>query len=150
VTVEAIAALAGRFVAATIPHAEWTHREHLIVAVWHVHHFGADAALDRLRSGIRALNVAHGTPNSPTRGYHETMTRAYVALIAETLAADAGDLPVDRRAATVLTGPLAGKDALFRYYSRERLMSPHARAEWVEPDLTPLRIADDVPGRTRP
>ncbi|MDX2167626.1 MAG: hypothetical protein SF182_11205, partial [Deltaproteobacteria bacterium] len=55
--------LIARFQARTLPHAEWTHRAHLAVGTWHVLRFGPDEALRRLRSGIRALNDAHGTPN---------------------------------------------------------------------------------------
>lgn len=43
---------------------------------------------------------------------------------------------------TTLDSSVAGKDALLRFYSRERLMSAQARAAWVEPDILPLRVAD--------
>ena len=132
--------LATRFRARAIPHAEWTHREHLIVGAWHVHHHGREGALDRMRAGIRALNDAHGTPNSPTRGYHETITGAYVTLLAEVLAGSAPADPLAERVARILASPLADKDVLFRYWSRELLLSPAARAAWIAPDLAPLRV----------
>lgn len=132
--------LAARFRAALVPHAEWTHRAHLTVGAWHVRHHGADAALAMLRAGIRALNDAHGTPNSTTRGYHETITRAYVTLLAEALAAFSEPTPLAERVAGILAGPLAERDVLFRFWSRDRLMAPAARAAWVEPDLAPLRL----------
>jgi hypothetical protein len=37
-----------------------------------------------------------------------------------------------------MASPLADRGVLLRFYSRERLMSNHARAIWVEPDLLPL------------
>jgi len=40
--------------------------------------------------------------------------------------------------AQLLDSPLADREALFAFYSRERLMSTLSRAEWVEPDLAPL------------
>ncbi|MDX2169496.1 MAG: hypothetical protein SF182_20675 [Deltaproteobacteria bacterium] len=120
-----------------MPHAEWTHRAHLAVGTWHVLRFGPDEALRRLRSGIRALNDAHGTPNSDTRGYHETITRAYVTLIADFLSTRAGTSPADA-AHALLRSPLAGKDALLRYYSRPCLGSVTARRGWVAPDLRQL------------
>jgi len=132
--------LAARFLARAIPHAEWTHREHLIVGAWHVHHHGPEEALARMRAGIRVLNDAHGTPNSPTRGYHETITRAYVTLLAEVLAGSAPTEPLAERVARVLASPLADKDVLLRFWSRELLMAPAARAAWVAPDLAPLRV----------
>lgn len=133
--------LTARFRAALVPHAEWTHRAHLTVGAWHVHHHGADEALALLRAGIRALNDAHGTPNSPTRGYHETITRAYVALLAEALAAFPAATPLADRVERILASPLAERDVLFRFWSRDLLMAPAARAAWIEPDLAPLRLA---------
>jgi hypothetical protein len=130
--------LAARFTARAILHAEWTHTAHLVVGAWHVHRYGPDEALARMRVGIRALNDAHGTPNSPTRGYHETVTRAYVVLLAEMLGRCPLTMPLADRVARVLASPIADKEALLAFYSRERLMSSTARAEWVEPDLAPL------------
>ena len=49
----ALDALAARFAAAAIPATEWTHQTHLTVGAWHVARFGPDAALERLRAGIR-------------------------------------------------------------------------------------------------
>lgn len=141
-TGDALDALAARFTAAAIPHAEWTHHAHLAVGAWHVHHHGAGAALARMRIGIRALNDAHGTPNSTTRGYHETVTRAYVRLLAEVLDRCPAAMPLAERVARILASPFAAKDLLLTFYSRERLMSPIARAEWVEPDVAPLRAPD--------
>ncbi len=131
--------LVARFLARVVPVAEWTHREHLIVGTWHVHAYGPDEALARMRTGIRALNDAHGTPNSETRGYHETITRAYIRLIAELLAPSAPATPA-AAVHRVLASPLADKDLLLRFWSRDRLMSPAARAAWVAPDLAPLRL----------
>jgi hypothetical protein len=134
----AIDDLAARFIAGVIPHAEWTHHAHLAVGAWHVRHFGADEALARLRRGIRALNDAHGTPNSPTRGYHETITRAYVRLLANALARCPVGEPLAESVDRMLATPLAERDFLFRFWSRDRLMSERARAEWVEPDREQL------------
>lgn len=132
--------LVARFHAAVIPHAEWTHTAHLTVGAWHVDRHGPEEALARLRRGIRTLNDTHGTPNSPTRGYHETITRAYVTLLADALAAFPVATPLPERVARILASPLAEREVLLRFWSRERLMSPAARAEWVEPDLAPLRL----------
>jgi hypothetical protein len=111
--------------------------------MWHVHRFGADEALSRLREGIRRLNDSHGTPNSETRGYHETITRAYVTLIAGYLTGCNGQ-PLATSVGSLLESPLAGKDYLLRFYSKDRLMSREARAAWVEPDLRDLRDLGDL------
>jgi hypothetical protein len=129
--------LAAAFCAASLSRAEWTHEAHLRVGAWHVHHHGPEAALPLLRARIRRLNDRNGVVNSATGGYHETITAAYVQLIAAFLAAaSAPDL--EARVAALLGSPLADRAALFRYWSRERLLSSEARAAWVEPDLAPL------------
>jgi hypothetical protein len=122
-----------RFHARTLLKSEWTHRAHLAVGTWHVHQIGPDDALLRLRVGIRLLNDAHGTPNTDSNGYQETITRAYVQLIAGFVAGHAGTAPADCVQA-ILASPLASNDALLAYYSKDLLMSVEARRNWVEPD----------------
>jgi len=133
-----IDALAKRFAAAAIPAAEWTHQMHLVMGTWHVARLGPDAALARLRAGIRALNAAHGTVDSDTRGYHETITCAYVRLLGAFVATRPAGEAIDGTLAALLASPLAARDILTRHYSRERLFSAAARRGWVEPDLEPL------------
>ena len=132
---------ATRFTACRIPREEWTHQAHLAVGLWHVDRYGPDEALVRLRNGIQRLNDSHGTPNSATRGYHETITRAYVQLLSEFLASCPTAMPLSERVARLLASPLADKDALLRFYSSDRLMSSRARAEWVPPDILALGVA---------
>lgn len=129
------------FRSATLPRAQWTHLAHLRVGAWHVHHFGAAEALVRLRHGIRALNVAHGTANTPTGRYHETITAAYVGLIAGWLdqVADPA-MSLEDRVERMLAGPIADRKVLLCFWSQETLMSPAARAAWVPPDLAPLAL----------
>jgi hypothetical protein len=84
-----------------------------------------------------ARNAAHGVPTTPTRGYHETITRFYIHVIGRFVAEEPrtdgwgewSDRLVERYGARGLPR---------RYYSEERLWSPEARAGWVEPDLLPL------------
>ena len=134
------AALATRFTALTLPKDEWTHTAHLTVGAWHVDAYGAGDALTRLRAGIRRLNESHGNVNTPTSGYHETITAAYVTLLAAYLDACPPGLPLAARVDRLLASPLAERDMLSTFYSREQLMSTDARARWVEPDLAPLRL----------
>ena len=130
--------IAAGFEAAALSKLEWTHVAHLTMGAWHVARFGPEQALARLRAGIRALNDAHGTINSDTSGYHETITRAYVRLIAAFLSARPAGEEIDASVAALLASPLAARDALMRHYTRERLFSVAARRDWVEPDLLPL------------
>jgi hypothetical protein len=113
---------------------------HLRVGAWHVDRYGADEALIRLRSGIRALNESHGNANTESAGYHETITGAYVRLITQFLARFDADASLEDKVRALLASPLADKSVLRAFWSREAMMSPHARAGWIEPDLAPLRL----------
>src|SRR5580765_3535800 len=104
--------LAARFAAAAIPAADWTHLAHLRVGAWHVHHLGPEVALVRLRTGIRALNLAHGTVNSENRGYHETITAAYVRFIAQFLASCPFEMSFRTRVEELLSSTVAQPDFL--------------------------------------
>jgi|tagenome__1003787_1003787.scaffolds.fasta_scaffold20902312_2 hypothetical protein len=126
-----------RFRERTLPKSEWTHAAHLSVGAWHVHHYGVEEAVDRLRWGIRALNDSHGTANTDSSGYHETITSAYAHLIAEFLSR-APDGTLAQRIESLLVSPLAQKNALLEYYSKELLMSVAARRQCNDPDLKPL------------
>ena len=61
------------------PYAHWTHRAHLRVAYCYVTRFGLEAAIPKVTAGIRAYNRSQGIVDSPTGGYHETMTVAWLA-----------------------------------------------------------------------
>ena len=128
------------FRACTLPKAQWTHRAHLQVGAWHVHHHGADAALPLLRDGIRKLNEHHGTANTPTGGYHETITAAYVQLIDAFLSSFPAEAALQQRVELLLSSPLAEKSCLLRFWSEASLMSPAARLHWVAPDLKPIAL----------
>ena len=138
--------LAARFSVQSIAKDEWTHAAHLIVGAWHVERYGAGEALVKMRDGIRRLNVSIGGANTPTSGYHETITVAYVTLLAAYLDACPPDLPLAACVTRLLASPLAGRDMLLTFYSRERLFSTDARARWVEPDLAPLSVVKVLGG----
>jgi hypothetical protein len=129
--------LVAEFQARSLPKAGWTHQAHLRVGLWHVLHFSPDEALLRLRSGIVALNAAHGTANTNHGGYHESITRFYVEWISEFVAHVDRNRPIDDLANDLILA--AGDSKLpLRHYSAARLFSVQARRGWVEPDLRPL------------
>ena len=121
----------------TLPKAAWTHEVHLRVGLWHLLHYPPQIALDRLREEITRLNEAHGTANTDRGGYHETITRFYVAIIARFIAECDRSLPLDDLA-EALIAQCGHRDLPLRYYTRARLDSIPARRGWVEPDLMPL------------
>ena len=102
---------------------------------------GPVRALSTLRTGIRLLNDAHGTANTDSGGYHETITAAYVVLIAEFLRrAEASDRDLAEHVQALLASPVASREALLVFYSKPRLFSVEARRGWVEPDRAPLSL----------
>ena len=129
--------LIAAFGACTLPKADWTHQAHLRVGLWHVYRHGADEALARLREGIRRLNDSHGTANTDTGGYHETITRVFVLLMDRFLSEADRSRSLDNLTADFI-GHYPSSDLPLRYYSRERLFSVQARRNWVEPDVEQL------------
>ena len=134
--------LAAHFTACTLPAAEWTHAAHLRVGLWHVERYGAVEALERLRAGIRRLNESYGNRNTATSGYHETITVAYVQLIAVYLEHADRTVSSDARAAALVAGPIGDRQVLLAFWSKDTLMSPEARAAWTPPDLAPLALPE--------
>ena len=122
----------------TLPKAAWTHHAHLRAGLWHVVTFGADEALARLRVGISSYNECVGTVNTDSSGYHETLTRFYVMVIADFVAREDRLLPLDTLAERLIAQH-GDRELPFRFYSGERLFSVDARRGWVEPDVRPLR-----------
>jgi hypothetical protein len=119
----------------SLTHAEWTHQAHLRIAWLHLERWDIDEAHLRMRVGIVRLNAVHGTEESPKRGYHETLTRVWFAIVAALRGVercrDSLDF-VTKHAARL------DRNAPLRHYSSERLFSPHARAVYLPPDLQPL------------
>jgi hypothetical protein len=123
------------FGGAALPHAAWTHRAHLRIAWMFLRRYPLDEAHLRMRVGIIRLNASHDLVETPQRGYHETLTRVWLVLVSaamRTIPAETSDAFIDA-AAEVL-----GKDAVLRHYSRDHVMSVHARATFAAPDLAPL------------
>lgn len=132
--------LVGRFATQALAKEEWTHAAHLSVGAWHVHNFGPEEAAARLRTGIRALNDRHGTANTESSGYHETITIAYVRLIDQFLSTFDRQRSIEDRVGVLVSGPLMDRTLLLQFWSRDLLMSPAARAAWIPPDLAPLTL----------
>ena len=89
-----------------------------------------------MRVGIVRLNAAHGLVETAKRGYHETMTRAWLLLVGAAM--QESTEAESSLAFLEAHGARLGKDAPLRHYSRERLLSLEARTRYVEPDLAPV------------
>ena len=129
-----VLALVEAFEKRTLPKAEWTHAAHLTVGLYYCLNYPFGAARNLIRDGIYWLNDTHGTANTETSGYHETITCFWTKTVNDFLAKR------DRGAAlAVLANDLVlscGDPNLpLRFYSRELLFSVEARLNYVAPDL---------------
>lgn len=117
----------------TLPRADWTHEAHLAACLWLVRE-RADIALDAELPGIiRAYNESVGGVNDDTQGYHETLTRFYLAEVRAHHAATTG-LSLVEAVNSLLVGPRGARDWPLHFYTRERLFSVSARRYHVAPD----------------
>lgn len=125
-----------QFEAGTFPQEQWHHREHIKAAYLYLCRYTLDEALERMRASIKSLNANHHVPENVQRGYHETMTQAWLRLVNVVLCEYGPDENADR---FYEAHPELGQKNLLRlFYSREFLMSSQAKKEFVEPDLGPL------------
>jgi len=125
-----------QFESAALPFTDWHHKQHIKVAYLYLRSYPFDEALERMRESLERLNIAHKVPDEPGRGYHETMTQAWLRLVHVTLC-EYG--PAENTEAFYEKNPqLSQPKALRLFYSQNILMSARAKAEFVEPDLAPL------------
>ena len=125
------------FEAGTLPKCRWTHAAHLLTGACYVHALGEAAALDKMRTCVRRYNEAVGGKNTDTSGYHETITVAWIKLLARLLR-ETG--PVNRAEFAHLAVETFQSDRhiLRRYYEFDVVNSIEARKQWVPPTLAPL------------
>src|SRR5688572_27096878 len=68
---------------------EFHHRDHVKVAYLYLRQHPLDGAIAKVRTGLQSLAVAWGAPvDDLERGYHETITQAWVRLVHLTLSDD--------------------------------------------------------------
>ena len=127
--------LVAKFESCTLLGYEWTHEAHLIVAA--VYALESHNPLEEIRTRIQALNSYFGIDQTPSRGYHETLTVAWMRILGHSIR----QLPAGASFAERINHAVDAnldKSVISTYYSRELLMSPAARHGFVEPDGQPL------------
>ena len=115
------------FHACSLPPACFRHADHLRLAWLHLHQHPLNVAVDRVRNGIQA----YAKHLRRTEFYHETITVAWVRLIASHAEPSFDEFL--RLNEHRLNGEL-----LHRFWSPELLNSDMARKEWVAPDRVEL------------
>ena len=125
------------FEGCTLPKPRWTHGAHLLTGACYVHALGERAAIDQMRTCVRRYNEAVGTQNTETSGYHETITIAWIKLLAGLLRRSQ---PIERADFVTLAVEHFSpqRDIFKRHYDFDLVSSIEARLQWVEPTLQPL------------
>lgn len=132
-----IRALGTGLLACTLPREAWTHEAHLGACLWLLSErpdIDVDAEIGTI---IRRFNESVGGVNDDTQGYHDSITRAYVAGVRLFLAGTK-ETGLAARVNAMLLSDVGRRDWPLRFYSRELLFSVAARRRFVEPDLAPL------------
>ena len=132
-----ISHIANGLINRTLPRSEWTHAAHWAAAVWLMHNDQHDP-FKEMPDFIRAYNEATGTPNTDSEGYHETITIASLRATKYAIKTSPADQPLYETVNKILASDLGQPGWLFKYWSKDRLFSVHARKNWTEPDLAPL------------
>lgn len=116
-----------------LPKAAWTHAAHVAVGACYAVRFGAEA-FGHTKAGILRHNEAVGTANTDTSGYHETLTRFWV----DVLAALTAGIDDEWAAACLAVARFGGaRDHHTRFYSYDVVRSVSARRCWQPPDREP-------------
>ena len=119
-----------RFVDTTLPAGDFHHEQHVQVAWLFVQKYGMPEALGEFAAAIRRFAAAKGA----TGLYHETITWAFLLLIAERQA-QSGARTWEEFAAAHPDLLVWRPSILERYYSKELLASDLARRTFLMPDL---------------
>jgi len=129
--------LIAHFESCTLPKEAWTHAVHLKVALWHISQepdLWSAACL--LKAGIISRNRSVGTPNTGSKGYHETVTMFWVEEIND-LYQKHKKLPFDEIYNLLLKTPkFSDKHYIKQFYSNDVLKTPEARAVYIRPERT--------------
>jgi len=113
----------------------WSHEYHIRVASIYLRAYEFDVALDKVKVGIKKLNAVNGVPESQFRGFHETLTVGWLRLVNSKLNSSQSVSSLD----LLEDYPeLLNSRLLNDYYSRDRLMTLEAKANFIEPDLKTL------------
>ncbi len=119
----------------SLPGPAFNHGAHLAVCAYLAFEFrGEELALAMKRELIR-FNAAVGTPDDPDRGYHETLTRFWCALVEDAISGQTTKLEAARNAVQIYGDD---RNAASRYYDFDVLKSREARRVWIPPNLKRL------------
>jgi hypothetical protein len=123
--------------ACSLERADWTHEAHLAACLYLLT-LRLDVDVDAEIAGIISrFNESVGGVNDDAGGYHDTITRTYVAGVRLFLAGT-GETGLRERVNALLLSPMGRRDWPLGFYSHDLLFSVLARRGFVAPDLAPL------------
>ncbi len=123
------------FESTELPAGQFTHASHVRVAWWYLRHASLPEALGRFSASLRRYAASLGAADK----YHETITVAYMLLIAERLdgAAHLTWPEFAERNPDLLTGK---PSILSTYYTDALLFSERAKRAFVMPDKVGVQV----------
>lgn len=131
------------FESTELPAEQFSHASHVRVAWWYLRHAPLPVALDRFITALRRYAGALGAADK----YHETITVAYMLLIAERLD-NAAHLTwpefADRNPDLLCRTP----SILSTYYTDAALFSERAKRSFVMPDRCHIVRPTEMANRT--
>jgi hypothetical protein len=138
-TLEQIEAIVQGFETCTLSKVDFTHRNHLTVALWYLKCNSFEDAAALMRAGLSRFIEHHDVPREK---YNETITmfwlKAVQAFIEKRrLGSQDPDLV---RLTNELLQDYQNPGLVFEYYSRDLVFSPAARIDWVEPDVRKIDL----------
>jgi hypothetical protein len=122
------------FESTELPAEAFPHAGHVRVAWWYLQHEPILTALARFRTALQRFAAAKGKPDR----YHETITIAFMLLIAERLGGTR-DLSWDEFAKSYPDLLQWQPSVLAQFYSAEALASPRAKETFVLPEFRGAR-----------
>ena len=133
-----IESIGERFLARSLPKAEWTHEAHLATTTWLLLRRPDIRVDEELPDLIRRYNESVGGVNSDSEGYHETITRVFLHGVRLFLSEAEPDEPLHELVNELLLSPMGRREWPLRFYSPQHLFSVEARRNWVRPDLASI------------
>ena len=113
--------------------AEFDHRSHVRLAYVYLAGQDPDTATASMRTALQAFLQHHGI--APAK-YHETLTCAWVLAVRHFMERAPGTASADELIAR--HPELMDSRIMLSHYSASLLFSPEARADFVEPDASPI------------
>jgi alkylated DNA nucleotide flippase Atl1 len=120
------------FEACRYPKEHFRHADHIRLAWIYLQQHEYPVAEDRMRRSIHQFARQVGAAHK----YHETITIAWMRLV-RTASQFSSRIETFEEFARAHDW-LLNKEAIFEFYSAERIKSERARTTWVEPDLKPI------------